>query len=123
MVKRISFIRNSISSRAGSAIAQQQKNECLNALHDNTSVYKLKPLAHLGLIPAALNNKAGETVIGTTNIKNSFMRTFVRKSGVFAIALLIANLFVATNSFGQTVAPVNPGLVLIAVPPAGVTSD
>ena len=88
-------------------------------LHDNTSIYQLKPLAHLGLIPAALNNKAGETVIGTTNIKNSFMRTFLRKSGVFAIALLIANLFFAQQNFGQTVVtnPASPFTV-----PAGVTS-
>ena len=54
LVQLISFLRNSISSRAGSAKAQQQRNECLDALHDNTSVYQLKPLAHLGLIPATL---------------------------------------------------------------------
>ena len=101
--------------------AQQQKNECLNALHDNTSVYQLKPLAHLGLIPAALDNKAGETVIGTTNIKTSVMRTFVRKSGVFAIALLIANLFLLSNSFGQTNLNTSLQLQLHTIP-AGVTT-
>ena len=120
MVKLISFIRNSISSRAGSAKAQQQKNECLNALHDNTSVYQLKPLAHLGLIPATLNNKAGETVIGTTNIKTSVMRTFIRKSGVFAIILLIANLFLLSNSIGQTTQTFNA--TSTSTIPAGVTA-
>ncbi len=30
------------------------------------------------------------------------MKTFIRKSGVFAIALLIANLFLMSNAVGQT---------------------
>ena len=108
LVKNILFIRNSILPGAGDAIEQQQKNECLCAVHNNTSVYKLKSLAHPGLIPAAVN-KAAETVIGTTtNIKNSFMRTFLRKSGAFAIALLIVNLFFAQQNFGQTVVVTNP---------------
>ena len=43
---------------------------------------------HHSLLPIHLN-------------KNSFMKTFLRKSGVFAIALLIANLFLMNATFGQ----------------------
>ena len=39
--------------------------------------------------------------------KNSFMKTFLRKSGVFAIALLIAICFINTISFGQVTAIAN----------------
>lgn len=36
-----------------------------------------------------------------TNFKNSFMKTSLPKSGVFAISFLIANLFLMSNAFGQ----------------------
>ncbi len=34
--------------------------------------------------------------------KISFMKTFLRKSGIFAVALMIANLFLMNNSYAQT---------------------
>src|ERR1035437_5190242 len=108
LVQRISFLRNSILLHRSDEKAQQQKMECLN--HDNSSIYQLKPLAHLGLIPADLNNKASETVIGTTNIKNSFMKTFLHKSGVFAIALtmiLVSTSMIANAADRYSVATGN----------------
>ncbi|HSZ87456.1 MAG TPA: hypothetical protein VK787_15590, partial [Puia sp.] len=38
---------------------------------------------------------------GSTN-KNSFMKTFLQKSGILAIAFLVASLFLVSNAIGQT---------------------
>ena len=49
----------------------------------------------------ALSNHREPNKGGFTN-KNSFMKTFLQKTCFFAIALLIANLFLVNNALGQT---------------------
>ncbi len=62
----------------------------LHSINQNHDV--AKPAAFLVFITPAINQAA----------KKFFMKALVRKSGVFAIALLIANLFFASNAIGQT---------------------
>src|SRR6476620_6295223 len=90
----------------------QQRIQQIN-IRKNTSV-----------IYSAECSAANFTHIQTTinhHDKNSFMKTFIRKSGIFAIALLIANLFFAQQSFTQTQTFTTVGTNTFTVP-TGVTS-
>ncbi|OQY96075.1 MAG: hypothetical protein B6D37_02910, partial [Sphingobacteriales bacterium UTBCD1] len=53
-------------------------------------------------IAANLQTETGNQIPATLNHSTFFMKKFLRRSGVFAIALLIASLFLGNNSFGQT---------------------
>ena len=78
-------------------IAENDKQRSIqhtNAI-DNNNISNLTIAARAG------NNGAVETAGIENPKKNSFMKTFLRKPFVIAIAVVIANLFLAQNSFGQ----------------------
>jgi hypothetical protein len=87
------FFRKSIIGDILSNNDKQPGIQDLNTINTDTSNL---------LIPVNLVTEPGEVAkdIVQTN-KNSFMKTFIRKSGVFAIAFVIANLFFVSNAFGQ----------------------
>ena len=110
LVKSNSFKEDPIISCSTIPLGQQNTQD-MKVLNDNSFFYLPKPLTQADFvhIPTTINHLD----------KNSFMKTFLRKSVVFAITLLIANLFFAQQNFGQTFVtnPASPFTV-----PAGVTS-
>ena len=95
LAKPLSFIKHSIMDAINTASGYQQKNKRMKQYQN----YQLADNLPDSLIE-------GRAQYITTTIKHhnkiSFMKTFIRKSGVFAVALLIANLFLISNAVGQT---------------------
>ena len=115
LVKPISYVRNSIMDAISKTSGYKQKNQRMNQYQN----YQLAD----NLPDSVIEGRA--LLYITTTIKHhnkiSFMKTFIRKSGVFAMALLIANLFFYQQSFTQTVSQPFTANGTFTVP-AGVTT-
>ena len=114
LASSISFIKDSFLHPKDRSSGFILKNKRMNTYQNNQSIANL-----------AAPSLQGSPIYIPTNTfhhsnKISFMKTFIRKSGVFAIALLLANLFFAANVSGQTITLTQPAQ-LTAVISGGAT--
>ncbi len=94
----------SIMSGTIDPASQERMNKRMHNLYNNniSGINSLSPYQKKVTLPVALEFENSEIAKGITHInKRSIMKTFVRKSGVLAIGILIATLFFTQKSFGQ----------------------
>ena len=92
---------------------KQQKNQ-----HMKTSDTQSARISFFGLIPRSAHGEGAKD--NSIAKKISLMKKLISRSIIFAIVLLISNLFLVINSYSQTTETFNANGSFI--PPAGVTS-